>query len=381
VSVAGREVVRSSSPDAAGDALSSYSVTFPGAAPPPPPTTNEPAGDFIGVSIGPDAATGGFTVTMHVADLSSAALTRALADTGAQSLLWLWRFGNGYQPAAASARWSPLGGFTFGFNGYTLGGSPCDSAVSGEKCEVYPGDQPLMGSVDQTAGTITLVVPASYLKQLAGTDADGRPLEAAATAGARFYDGTAFSLANNVSATQGHQTFLYPLDNTPAMDFLLPAAATSHGGGSGGGGGGGGGGGAPAPAAPSGTGETAPAPAAPATPVPAGVAGTKKKLVHAVTGSGTVRAAAHAGRATFRLDNRHVTYTDPKSHLTFRSTKVTSVRFGAHSATLRGVGVRNGKRGVPFRVVAVDGRPDTVHAWFGRYALNGIVVRGSVTVR
>ena len=41
-------------------------------------------------------------------------------------------------------------------------------------------------------------------------------------AGARFYDGTAFSFANTTGATQDTQSFLYPLDNTPAMDFTLP---------------------------------------------------------------------------------------------------------------------------------------------------------------
>ena len=87
---------------------------------------------------------------------------------------------------------------------------------------VYPGDKPLAGTVDPATGTITLVVPRSYLRQLSGSDADGRPLETAAGAGARFYDGTAFSFANNAGATQQSQSFLYTLDNTPAMDFLLP---------------------------------------------------------------------------------------------------------------------------------------------------------------
>ena len=40
--------------------------------------------------------------------------------------------------------------------------------------------------------------------------------------GSRLYDGTAFSFANTVSATQDTQSFLYTLDSTPAMDFLVP---------------------------------------------------------------------------------------------------------------------------------------------------------------
>ena len=225
VSVDGRDPVRSATTDAGGDALSSYSLTAPGVAPPAPPTQNEPAADFRSVTISPDAASGGFTVTMKLADLSQTALTQTLLHTGGQSIEWIWRFANGYQDVAASAAWSPLG-WTFGFDDYTLGGTPCESLASaqGEKCQIYPQKTALQGKVDQLAGTITLVVPRSLLRQLSGADAAGRPQETAADTGARFYDGTAFSLVNTTSTTQAQQSFLYTLDNTPAMDFLLPAA-------------------------------------------------------------------------------------------------------------------------------------------------------------
>src|SRR5207247_8552398 len=127
---------------------------------------------------------------------------RALARTGSQSLLWGWRFTNGYTDSAASARWSAATGFTFGFDDYTTGGTPCDSLASGDKCEVYPGAKALQGKVDAVTGTITLTVPRSYLRQLGTADAAGRPVEAAAGAGARLYDGTAFSLRHTTSAQQ-----------------------------------------------------------------------------------------------------------------------------------------------------------------------------------
>jgi hypothetical protein len=219
---AGRAVVRSSTDDPAGDALSAYSTTLVGTTPPAPPTTNQLAGDFTSLAIGADATTGGFTVTLKVAGLSTAALTKAMTDTASQSLLWLWRFTNGYTDSAVSARWNPAQGFTFGFDDYTTGGGLCDSLVPGEKCQVYPGAKPIQGSVNQLAGTITLVVPRSYLRQLSGTDAAARPVELPAGTGARFYDGTAFSVGNTTSPTQEQQTFLYPLDNSPAMDFVLP---------------------------------------------------------------------------------------------------------------------------------------------------------------
>src|SRR5205085_5551755 len=184
-----RPALRQSTDDPTGDALASYSLTTPGT-PVPPTPTNEAAGDFTSAAVGPDAATGGFRVTLKVASLAQAALTKALADTGSQSLLWVWRFTNGYTDSAASAAWSPAGGWTFGFDDYTTGGGACDSAVSGEKCQVYPQAHPIQGSVDAASGMITLVVPRTYLRALSGADAAGRPLEAAADYGARFYDGT-----------------------------------------------------------------------------------------------------------------------------------------------------------------------------------------------
>jgi len=60
------------------------------------------------------------------------------------------------------------------------------------------------------------------VRQLSGADANGRPLEQPAVKGSRLYDGTAFSFANTTGATQDTQSFLYTLDSTPAMDFLLP---------------------------------------------------------------------------------------------------------------------------------------------------------------
>jgi len=103
-----RSVLRSSSSDPTGDALSSYSVLAPS---PEPPTTDEPAADFTSVSIGPEldlldnspVADGGFTVTMKVGDLSNASLTATAARTASSSLLWVWRFTNGYQDAACRA--------------------------------------------------------------------------------------------------------------------------------------------------------------------------------------------------------------------------------------------------------------------------------------
>ncbi|MDX6475615.1 MAG: hypothetical protein QOH95_1126 [Gaiellaceae bacterium] len=227
--VNGRAAVADAVADNTHDALSNYSLTSVGPPPPPPPTRNESAGDFTRAAITPDPGSNGFNVTMTIANLSPTALTTALSDAQGQSLQWAWRFTNGYTDSAASASWSPTSGWQFGYDDYTTGGSPCSTATSptGEKCQVYPQAKPVFGRVDVAAGTITLTVPRDYLRQLGPDDAHGRPTETAAGAGARFYDGTAFSFVNTVSPTQSQQSFLATLDNTPAIDFVLPSAAAA----------------------------------------------------------------------------------------------------------------------------------------------------------
>jgi hypothetical protein len=102
-----------------------------------------------------------------------------------------------------------------------------------EKCQVYPGGKALKGKVSQKSGTIVMNVPRSYLRGLAGgTGPDQRPTQVKAAPGTRFYDGTAFSLGNP-SPDPTTQSFLYPIDNPPGMDFELPGRATASGGGGG----------------------------------------------------------------------------------------------------------------------------------------------------
>jgi hypothetical protein len=314
----GIPVVRTTSSDPSGDALSNYSLTAPATPPPAPPTTNEPAADFTSVSVGPEldlldnstVPDGGFTVTMKVADLSTTSLETTAARTGSQSLLWLFHFTNGYQDAAASARWNAAG-FTFGFNDYTLGSTPCESTgpVTNEKCIIFPGDTPIQGDVNVSTGTIRLSVPRYLLRALGPSDANGRPAEVAAISGSRFYDATAFSMGNTLSPLQDLQSFLYPLDNTAAMDFLLGA-------GSGGGG----------------------------TAFP----GCK------VSGGGTL--ATTDGKFTV---NAHATvpakgniaYKDANTD--FRSTQLASLSCSGSSATITGTGANNGNT-VGFTLDVVD---------------------------
>jgi hypothetical protein len=227
IHVRGHAIVRRSSRDPLGDALSNYS-NF-GAS---PATQNEKAGDFKHVSItkainpknGKRSKDGGFTVKMKLSDLSDGALQNAMVDTQGKSLLWIWRFTNGHQDAGASARYNPAQGFTFGFNDYTLPPKGECGPSDSDKCVVFPGDQPIDGKVNQKKGVITLTVPLKYLKRLKGSEADGqRPTEGKARPGSRLYDGAAYSTANVASPFQQVQSFMYPLDNTAPMDFKVPA--------------------------------------------------------------------------------------------------------------------------------------------------------------
>ena len=343
-----RPTLRASSADPTGDALSSYSHTAPAVVPPDPATANERAADFTSVSVGPEIdlvdgsaiADGGFTVTMRAADLSSAALLETLTRTGSQSLLWVFRFTNGHQDVAASARWNPVQGFTFGYNDYTTGASPClgTAATTGEKCIVYPGDTPIQGHVDQTTGTIRLSVPRYLLRALqGGTGHLERPAEVAATVGSRFYDATGWSLGNTVSPIQDVQSFLYPFDSTPAMDFTLQEGASG------------------------------------------GADAACKVNAGGSLGSGATEAKFSAlVHATLKGS---VAYRDKAAAVDFQSTAITSVACRGGKATIKGAGTEGGDR-VTFTVEAVDGATDTFSiALSSGYSRGGTLSRGNVHVK
>jgi hypothetical protein len=175
----------------------------------------------------------GFVVTMHLADLSDAALTAAMSSgqvASPGSLVYAFRFVDGFQSAAAVARYDAAQGWQFGYNGYTGATAEC-LGTTDAKCLTYPGNEStgdgagVTGKVDQATGTITLSVPGRILKALGALDSSKqRPTEVAATYGARVYDATVFTFLNPVPASQ-EQGFMAQVDNAPAFDFLLGVPA------------------------------------------------------------------------------------------------------------------------------------------------------------
>jgi hypothetical protein len=224
-----RKALRRSSTDPEGDAQAPYSVsslTVP-TAPPAAARTNQPALDILSVSVAPETDLetgdavddGGFTVTLKVKDLTADALQSALTAASATSLVWAFRWSNGYQPASLSVRWDPVRGFGGGFDDFSTGSVTCLGTES--KCMTYPGTTPVPWDVNQDAGVIRFTAPRNVLKAFTGTDEHGRPEAGEAKTGSRFYSGTAFAMGNaSVNEAQG---FLYPVDNAAAFDFLLGA--------------------------------------------------------------------------------------------------------------------------------------------------------------
>jgi len=235
-----RQVLRTTSIDRIDDALSPYGTLCAPVVPcPDPRTANVPALDYEKVTVGPEidlasgeaVADGGFTVSLDLKDLSPAALQSALtANTAAgnptQSLLWLFRWVNGYQPVGATARWNPEQGFTFRFDDYTTASTTAGQAdPTAEKIVVWPGAQTIQGDVNEDTGVIRLSVPLDKLRALGALGAGGRPAQVPAVAGSRLYDAVGYAFTS--AAPPEAQTYLYPVDNAPAMDVLVPGAAVA----------------------------------------------------------------------------------------------------------------------------------------------------------
>ncbi|HUR14015.1 MAG TPA: hypothetical protein VM097_05940, partial [Mycobacteriales bacterium] len=229
-----RPVVMTGTADPKGDAIANYS-SYDLAKPVAGallPSTNVPGLDITSVRVlpqhdpttGKPVAAGGFTVKMSYADLSDAALQDALAANGATSLVFLFRYFDGYQQASVGAYWDPASGFRFGRDGYTetTAGTPANPSTNpGGALRIYPGAIEAPGAVNQDSGVITLSVPRAALKALNGETKGSRPKEVAGKPGDRIYEAVAWTFANPLPLSQT-QSYMYQADNAPSFDFLLP---------------------------------------------------------------------------------------------------------------------------------------------------------------
>ena len=223
------QVLRHRSQDHKGDAIADYSNLGGTGA-----HTRLKAPDFRDFRIGRLRKGPGFVVTMKLTSLSDADLATAVAATSSQSLLYALRFGNGFQPGAVVARYNPSGSpqWTFELDDYGTMTQQCEAPPSagGDKCIGFGvGGTPLKGKVKQSKGLIRIKVPVvgpGGKAQLFGLKPGSHDRKVVpATQGTRFYDATLFSLGDpspSGSAPGSPQSYLYPLDNTPAIDFLLP---------------------------------------------------------------------------------------------------------------------------------------------------------------
>ncbi|MDT7550194.1 MAG: hypothetical protein QOE84_2588 [Actinomycetota bacterium] len=235
-----RAALRTTAHDKAGDALSNYSFTNPGTPVVRPVPEAVPALDLVdrgsspAVSIAPQKGSdgrvsprSGVVVTMHLKALSPAALQQAQLSSTVKSpgsLVYAFRFVDGFQSAAAVARYDSAQGWQFGYNGYATSSAGCIS--KDDKCLIYPGDTDtgdsrVTGKVDVAKGTITLTIPLQLLKALGKPDASGqRPTEVPAKKGSRIFDATVFTF-RNPSPVSNQQSYMEHIDNAPSFDFLV----------------------------------------------------------------------------------------------------------------------------------------------------------------
>jgi len=224
-----RQALRPTTEDPEGDALAPYSNLYS-----TPTPVNLDAMDITNVAIGPEVdpetdepiAGGGVTVTINIKDLTDSALQTAMTGTGApsQSLVYLFRFLNGFQPAGATAAYNGVtGAWTFGFDNFLAASTESGQAdPTSEKLLVWHQGTTIPGSVNQDSGIIKLSIPRDLLMIQSGpTGKDQVPTLVDATDGSRLYDGTVFTMGNSVSPVQTLQSYLYQVDSSASQDFLV----------------------------------------------------------------------------------------------------------------------------------------------------------------
>ncbi|HEV2891812.1 MAG TPA: sialidase family protein [Frankiaceae bacterium] len=225
----GRQALRPTTSDPEGDALAPYSNLYV-----TPSPVNLPALDITNVEIGPEVNPEndepvddpGVTVTIKIKDLTDSALQTAMTGTGvpSQSLVYLFRFLNGFQPAGATAAYNgATGAWTFGFDDFTTCASCSGQAdPTAEKLIYWPQATEIPGYVNQDSGIIKLSIPRSLLKIQSGpTGKDQVPTLVEATDGSRLFDGTVFAMGNSFTPVQAQQSYLYQVDSAASQDFLV----------------------------------------------------------------------------------------------------------------------------------------------------------------
>jgi hypothetical protein len=345
--------------DPAGDAqVPHYSASGPG--------SNQAQLDFTRLALS-QPADGVLRVQMSLANLADLS-----PPPGKTSAVWLTRFqaksvlpngAEAYRIFYVGAK-SLRGAKPTFFAGSGDDPSGCLSTSSGCKILTYQAEQTLTsGSV--SGNTISIDVS---LGQGFGTTPQRN------VNGSVLYSVTALSYGQNADAdvyAEGDAThsFDYALGGVPT-EVPQPTAAPR------------------ASASGGGSGQAGPAAGPAAAGGQGGVAGQSKNGRRFVRGAGSVHALGRIGSAVFSVDLRKgpghkVTYVDARQKVRFRSLRLSSLRFGTASATLKGVGLLNGKR-VSFIASAVDhGKRGDVFriAWAGGRSHGGVLIEGGLMIR
>lgn len=109
-----------------------------------------------------------------------------------------------------------------------------------------------------------------------------------------------------------------------------------------------------------------------------GVAGAEATIHRTIRGGGST------ATARFTVRTNRLVFVDLRRNIRFRALKIGSVSFGLNDATLKGVGLKNGKR-VAFTAVGIHNATpgvDVLRISFGRGpSLGGRVLEGQVFIR
>jgi hypothetical protein len=148
---------------------------------------------------------------------------RALTGLQATSLVYLFRFFDGYQPGGATAFYEPLaGGWRFGYNDYTTSVRNPQGNV-----QTYKGDTTIPARSTRRRARSRCPCRATRSKPWPGRRARSSARGGAGPDRLAHLRRRALVVLYQLPTSRIEQTFLTQADNSAAFDFLLKAAGST----------------------------------------------------------------------------------------------------------------------------------------------------------